>query len=136
MLDFRIQTFLAVCRHLNYTKAAQELCITQPAVSQHIRFLEESSKKGSDGITDIIKCTFQETLVLCNIRPYPYHFYSLHPLYLLPFISISIVHFPFWKIRETCNHGYLMPRFTPFTNMLIRSGRRSIHLRRKIIRKK
>lgn len=40
MLDFRIDTFLAVCRHMNYTKAAEELHITQPAVSQHIRFLE------------------------------------------------------------------------------------------------
>lgn len=40
MLDFRIDTFLCVCRHLNYTKAAEELNITQPAVSQHIRFLE------------------------------------------------------------------------------------------------
>ena len=41
MLDFRMETFLAVCRNLNYTKAAEELCITQPAVSQHIRHLEE-----------------------------------------------------------------------------------------------
>ena len=41
MQDFRMETFLAVCRHLNYTRAAEELCITQPAVSQHIRFLEE-----------------------------------------------------------------------------------------------
>ena len=40
MLDFRIDTFLCVCKHLNYTKAAAELCITQPAVSQHIKFLE------------------------------------------------------------------------------------------------
>ena len=38
---FQDGTFLAVCRHLNYTRAAEELCITQPAVSQHIRFLEE-----------------------------------------------------------------------------------------------
>ncbi|MEA5003229.1 MAG: LysR family transcriptional regulator [Christensenella sp.] len=41
MLDFRIKTFLVVCERLNYTKAAQELNITQPAVSQHIRHLEE-----------------------------------------------------------------------------------------------
>ena len=41
MLDFRIDTFLAVCRHMNYTKAAQELNLTQPGVSQHIRWLEE-----------------------------------------------------------------------------------------------
>lgn len=41
MLDFRIHTFLCVCRHMNYTKAAAELHITQPAVSQHIRYLEK-----------------------------------------------------------------------------------------------
>lgn len=40
MLDFRMETFLAVCRHMNYTKAAAELNMTQPAVSQHIHFLE------------------------------------------------------------------------------------------------
>lgn len=41
MLDFRIDTFLAVCRHMNFTKAANELNITQPAVSHHIHYLEE-----------------------------------------------------------------------------------------------
>lgn len=41
MLDFRIDTFLAVCKTMNYTKAADRLGITQPAVSQHIRSLEE-----------------------------------------------------------------------------------------------
>lgn len=41
MLDHRIKTFLTVCQTLNYTKAAEELHITQPAVSQHIRYLEE-----------------------------------------------------------------------------------------------
>ena len=40
MLDFRMESFLAVCRHMNYTKAASELHITQPAVSQNIRYLE------------------------------------------------------------------------------------------------
>ena len=41
MLDFRIETFITVCETLNFTKAAQQLGITQPAVSQHIRFLED-----------------------------------------------------------------------------------------------
>lgn len=41
MLDIRVGTFLAVCRHMNYTKAAEELNLTQPAVSQHIKYLEE-----------------------------------------------------------------------------------------------
>lgn len=40
MLDFRIDTFLEVCRQMNYTRAAEELNLTQPAVSQHIRWLE------------------------------------------------------------------------------------------------
>lgn len=41
MLDFRVKTFLTVCQTLNYTAAARELHITQPAVSQHIAFLEK-----------------------------------------------------------------------------------------------
>jgi LysR family transcriptional regulator, transcriptional activator of the cysJI operon len=41
MMDFRIDTFLTVCRHMNFTKAAEALNITQPAVSQHIHYLED-----------------------------------------------------------------------------------------------
>ena len=41
MLDSRIETFLTVCRVMNYTKAAEKLHISQPAVSQHIHWLEE-----------------------------------------------------------------------------------------------
>lgn len=41
MLDFRMDTFLAVCRSMNFTRAAQTLHITQPAVSQHIHYLEK-----------------------------------------------------------------------------------------------
>lgn len=40
MLDFRTNTFLVLCKNRNYTKTAKELCITQPAVTQHIQFLE------------------------------------------------------------------------------------------------
>ena len=42
MQDFRMETFLTVCEELNYTRAAHKLGLTQPAVSQHIHFLEES----------------------------------------------------------------------------------------------
>lgn len=42
MLDFRVATFLCVCQTMNFTRAAQLLNITQPAVSQHIHFLEEA----------------------------------------------------------------------------------------------
>lgn len=40
-MDFRIDTFLAVCETMNLTRASERLGLTQPAVSQHIRALEE-----------------------------------------------------------------------------------------------
>ena len=41
MLDFRHETFLTLITSGSFTKAAEVLHITQPAVSQHIRYLEE-----------------------------------------------------------------------------------------------
>src|SRR5699024_11067600 len=41
MLDFRMDTYLSVCRYMNFTTAARELHITQPAVTQHIQFIEK-----------------------------------------------------------------------------------------------
>lgn len=41
MLDFRVTTFLTLCEQKSYTKTAELLHITQPAVTQHIRFLED-----------------------------------------------------------------------------------------------
>lgn len=40
MFDFRLKVFYTVAKRLNFTKAAEELCITQPAVSKHIREIE------------------------------------------------------------------------------------------------
>ena len=40
MLDYRLDTFLALCETLSYHKAAEKLHISQPAVTQHIQFLE------------------------------------------------------------------------------------------------
>lgn len=44
MLDFRMDTFLTVCETMNFTRAAEQLRLTQPAVSQHIHMLEEYYK--------------------------------------------------------------------------------------------
>lgn len=44
MLDFRINTFIELCKTKNYTKTAENLHMTQPAVTQHIKFLEEYYK--------------------------------------------------------------------------------------------
>jgi DNA-binding transcriptional LysR family regulator len=44
MFDFRLQVFQTVAKRLNFTKAAAELYITQPAVSKHIQELEHQFK--------------------------------------------------------------------------------------------
>ncbi len=41
MLDYRMKTFLTLCRTFSYTKTAKELSITQPTVTQHIQYLEQ-----------------------------------------------------------------------------------------------
>lgn len=45
MFDFRIRVFHTVAKRLSFTKAAEELYITQPAVTKHIRELEAHFKQ-------------------------------------------------------------------------------------------
>ena len=40
MSDFRLKTFYSVARNLSFTKASQELYVSQPAVTRHIQELE------------------------------------------------------------------------------------------------
>ncbi len=40
MLSQKIQTLISVCENLSFTRAAEELCLTQPAISHHIKQLE------------------------------------------------------------------------------------------------
>lgn len=44
MIDYRIKTFLTLCETMNYRKTAEKLNMTQPAVTQHIHFLENEYK--------------------------------------------------------------------------------------------
>lgn len=41
MLDYRYETFMALTEDLNYTKAAKNLNLSQPAVTKHIQYLED-----------------------------------------------------------------------------------------------
>lgn len=41
MQDYRMETFIAVCKSMNYTHAAEELHLAQPTVSLHIHMLEQ-----------------------------------------------------------------------------------------------
>src|SRR5574344_2076557 len=40
MSDFRLKVFSCVAKHLSFTKAAEELLISQPAITKHIKELE------------------------------------------------------------------------------------------------
>lgn len=46
IFDFRLKVFYAVAQKLSFTKAAQELFITQPAVTRHINELEQQLGTG------------------------------------------------------------------------------------------
>ncbi len=41
MIDSKVETFLTICKYKNFTKAAEELHLTQPAVSSQMKKLEE-----------------------------------------------------------------------------------------------
>ena len=42
MIDTRLKTFLMLCKIRNYRKTAEALHMTQPAVTQHIHYLEQA----------------------------------------------------------------------------------------------
>ncbi len=66
MLDFRLQVFYTVAKRLNFTKAAAELYISQPAVTKHIKELEGEYKVTlfeRSGNKKILLTTAGETLL-------------------------------------------------------------------------
>lgn len=42
MEDFRLKVFASVAKNQSFTKAANELCISQPAVTKHIKLMEDT----------------------------------------------------------------------------------------------
>ena len=40
MSDFRLKVFQSVAKNLSFTKASQELFVSQPAITKHIQELE------------------------------------------------------------------------------------------------
>lgn len=43
-MDFRLKVFIKVAQCLNFSKAAEELYVSQPAISKHIKELENTYK--------------------------------------------------------------------------------------------
>ncbi|HEY4785849.1 MAG TPA: LysR family transcriptional regulator [Bacteroidales bacterium] len=75
MLDFRLKVFQSVARNLSFTKASNELFITQPAITRHIKELEsEFEVKLFDRIGNKITLTQAGTILLS----YTDHIFTLH----------------------------------------------------------
>jgi len=75
MLDFRLKVFQSVARNLSFTKAANELFVSQPAITKHIKELEsEFEVKLFDRIGNKIVLTQAGNVLLS----YADHIFSLH----------------------------------------------------------
>lgn len=69
MIDAKLETFLKVCELKNYTLAAKQLNLTQPAISQHIKQLEsELNIKLFNRINNEIKLTNEGQILLKYAR--------------------------------------------------------------------
>ena len=69
MIDFRLKTFIDLCETKSYTKTAKNLSITQPAVSQHIKLLEEKyNLKLFDYMSKKLVLTQEGIDFLCNVQ--------------------------------------------------------------------
>lgn len=56
MLDYRIRSFLAVIEAGTLQKASDRLCLTQPAVSQHLKALEVGSLSEIKSLVESNNC--------------------------------------------------------------------------------
>jgi DNA-binding transcriptional LysR family regulator len=75
MLDFRLKVFQCVAQNLSFTKASNELFITQPAITKHIKELEsEFGVKLFDRIGNKISLTQAGSILLS----YTDHIILLH----------------------------------------------------------
>lgn len=83
MIDFRLKTFIDLCETKSYTKTAKRLCITQPAVSQHIKYIESKyniklfdyigknlilTKLGQDFLNNILKLKTMSLSIENNLK--------------------------------------------------------------------
>ena len=65
MLDPKLYSLLAVAATGNFTRAAEQLSLTQPAVSQHVRALEqELNVRIFDRVNNMIRLTHEGEIVV------------------------------------------------------------------------
>lgn len=89
MSDFRIKVFQSVAKNLSFTKASQELFISQPAITKHIHELETTyqvrlfDRQGSKiSLTDAGKLLLKHSeQILADYKQLEYEMHLLHNEY-------------------------------------------------------
>ena len=72
MSDFRLKVFRSVASNLSFTKASQELFITQPAITKHIQELESQYKASNlPAIIKISYSIFLKTMGFLQVKTLP-----------------------------------------------------------------
>ncbi|WP_072542123.1 LysR family transcriptional regulator [Bacteroides mediterraneensis] len=89
MSDFRLKAFYSVARNLSFTKASQELFVSQPAVTKHVRELESlygvrlfDRKGNSISLTEAGKLLMEHCeRILADYRKLEYDMHQLNNEY-------------------------------------------------------
>lgn len=90
MSDFRLKVFQSVANNLSFTKASQELFVSQPAITKHIQELETYyqarlfDRQGSKiSLTDAGKLLLQHSeKILADYKQLEYEMHLLHNEYI------------------------------------------------------
>lgn len=96
MSDFRLKAFYSVARNLSFTKASQELFVSQPAVTKHVRELESlysvrlfDRKGNSISLTEAGKLLMEHCeRILDDYRKLEYDMHQLNNEYVGELVTV------------------------------------------------
>ena len=96
MSDFRLKVFQSVAKNLSFTKASQELFVSQPAITKHIQELEACyqarlfDRQGNKiSLTEAGKLLLEHSeRILDAYKRLEYEMHLLHGDYILSLIHI------------------------------------------------
>lgn len=116
MSDFRLKVFHAVARNLSFTKASQELFISQPAITKHIQELESTYQTrlferqgGKISLTESGRLLLEHCeRILEEYRKLEYEMHLLHNQYTgklrwVPVQPSPNTYFPPCSVRSSAN---------------------------------
>lgn len=109
MFDFRLKVFYTVAQRLNFTKAGNELFISQPAVTKHIREIEQHYKcKLFERTGNIVRLTPQGKV----LAAYTEKIFSIYKELDAELSFINEKHHGYLKIgSSTTAAQYVLPKY-------------------------